>query len=56
MACSAAIKGNTQFSQEEIKSIFHYLLKNNFPEQCPHGRPTFLKFSKIDIEKKFKRR
>lgn len=56
MACSAAIKGNTQFSQEEIKSIFNYLLKNNFPEQCPHGRPTFLKFSKIDIEKKFKRR
>ncbi|HHX48979.1 MAG TPA: DNA mismatch repair endonuclease MutL [Clostridiales bacterium] len=56
MACSAAIKGNTKFSTEEIQSIFIYLLENNFPEQCPHGRPTFFKFSKVDIEKKFKRR
>lgn len=55
LACKAAIKANDNLSFEEIKKLIHDLSYLNDPFNCPHGRPTIIKFTLSDIEKRFKR-
>lgn len=55
MSCKAAVKGNQKLSTPEIKSILAELLNLENPYSCPHGRPTIIKLSKNELEKKFKR-
>ncbi|MEG0918498.1 MAG: DNA mismatch repair endonuclease MutL [Anaerovoracaceae bacterium] len=55
-ACKAAIKANDSLSKDEVKRLFEDLNKCENPFSCPHGRPTFIKLTKDDIEKKFKRK
>jgi DNA mismatch repair protein mutL len=55
MACKAAIKGNMRISLMEANELFDELLSLDNPYNCPHGRPTIIKMSKQEIEKKFKR-
>lgn len=54
-SCKAAVKGNDKLSMEEIKYLIKDLSLCENPYSCPHGRPTFIKMSKYDIEKMFKR-
>lgn len=56
IACKAAVKANMVLTQEEVESLLDELLKLPNPFTCPHGRPTAIKLSKMDIEKKFARR
>jgi DNA mismatch repair protein MutL len=56
VACKAAVKAHMSLSREEVDSIIQNLLKLPNPFSCPHGRPTIIKMSKTDIEKKFSRR
>ena len=56
IACKAAVKANMSLSKEEVDSIIKGLLKLENPFSCPHGRPTIIKMTKADIEKKFSRR
>jgi len=56
IACKAAVKANMALTEEEVDSLMEQLLKLNNPFTCPHGRPTAIKMTKIDIEKKFARR
>ncbi len=55
-ACKAAIKANDMISNDEISSLLEDLDKCENPFSCPHGRPTFIKISKDDMEKRFKRK
>jgi len=55
MACKAAIKGNRGQSRVEIEHLIDELLLLDNPYHCPHGRPTIISMSKMEIEKKFKR-
>lgn len=55
MACKAAIKGNMRISLLEANELFDELLALKNPYNCPHGRPTIIKMTKNEIEKKFKR-
>ena len=55
MSCKAAIKGNQKISFEEAKILIDELLELDNPYNCPHGRPTVIKMTKTEIEKKFKR-
>ena len=55
-ACKAAIKANDSLSKDEVTRLFEDLNKCENPFSCPHGRPTFIKLTKDDIEKKFKRK
>ena len=55
MSCKAAIKGNHKISFEEAKILIDELLELDNPYNCPHGRPTVIKMTKTEIEKKFKR-
>jgi len=56
IACKAAVKANMSLTKEEVNSLMERLLKLPNPFTCPHGRPTAIKMTKIDIEKKFSRR
>ena len=55
MACKMSIKGNQSVSLMEVEHLLDELMKLENPYQCPHGRPTIIKMSKYEIDKKFKR-
>lgn len=56
IACKAAVKANHILDTEEVKELMDKLLKLPNPFTCPHGRPTAIKMSKYDIERKFNRK
>jgi len=56
VACKAAVKAKMKLDEEEVKSLMEKLLELPNPFTCPHGRPTAIKMTKYDLEKKFSRR
>ena len=56
IACKAAVKAGMHLSSEEVDNLLKRLLVLPNPFTCPHGRPTAIKMSKSDLEKKFFRR
>ena len=55
MSCKAAVKGNQKMSFPEAEALLAELLTLDNPYACPHGRPTMIRFSETELEKKFKR-
>lgn len=55
MACKAAVKGHDLLSEQEMVKLVEDLRYINDPFHCPHGRPTIIKFTNYDLEKKFRR-
>lgn len=55
ISCKAAVKANNELSLEEMKTLIENLRYIEEPFNCPHGRPTIIKMTLYDIEKKFKR-
>ncbi len=55
MSCKAAVKGNDKLSFSDARVIIEKLTKLENPFNCPHGRPTIVELSKVEIEKMFKR-
>jgi len=56
VACKAAVKANMVLTKEEVESLMDKLFELPNPFTCPHGRPTAIKMSKYDIERKFARK
>ena len=56
VACKAAVKANMVLTTEEVESLMNKLLELPNPFTCPHGRPTAIKMTKYDIERKFARK
>lgn len=56
VACKAAVKANMALTREEVEKLMEQLLKLPNPFTCPHGRPTVIKMTKYDIERKFARK
>jgi len=56
VACKAAVKANMALTKEEVDNLMKQLLILSNPFTCPHGRPTAIKMTRNDIEKKFSRR
>ena len=56
VACKAAVKANMVLTREEVESLMDKLLALPNPFTCPHGRPTAIKMSKYEIERKFARK
>lgn len=54
-ACKSAVKGGDRLSEEEIDGLMKDLRNCVNPFSCPHGRPTFIRMSRYEIEKMFKR-
>ena len=56
VACKSAVKANMALTREEVEQLMEQLLSLPNPFTCPHGRPTVIKMTKYDIERKFARK
>ena len=56
IACKSAVKGNMKLDEKEATNLMSKLLDLPNPFTCPHGRPTAIKMTKNDLERKFSRR
>lgn len=54
-SCKSAVKGGDRLSDVEIRDLLRQLSECENPYSCPHGRPTFIKISRRDVERAFKR-
>lgn len=54
-ACRKSIKANDNLTEFEARALIKELFQLNNPYNCPHGRPTMIKYKKDDIEKLFGR-
>lgn len=55
LACKMSIKANMHISHEAQEELLRELCACDNPYNCPHGRPTIIKFSIYDLERMFKR-
>lgn len=55
LACKMSIKANMRISHEAQEELLRELVMCDNPYNCPHGRPTIIKFSIYDLERMFKR-
>lgn len=55
MACHSSIRFNRSLSLPEMQQVISDLEHCEQPFHCPHGRPTFLKYTMKDLEKSFLR-
>ena len=54
-SCKAAVKGNNKLNTMEIEELIEQLSNCVNPFSCPHGRPTFIRFTLSEISRAFKR-
>lgn len=54
-SCKSAVKGGDILSMEEAEALFSRLKACDNPFSCPHGRPTFIRMARHEIERMFKR-
>jgi len=55
LACKAAVKANNSLSDLEMNKLINDLRYIEEPFTCPHGRPTIIKITLNELEKRFKR-
>ncbi len=55
MSCKAAVKGNQKLPAEQVQELLKELMALENPYHCPHGRPTMIRMTKKELEKRFKR-
>lgn len=54
-SCRMAIKAGDPMSIEEMNFLFDRLFATEKPYTCPHGRPTIIKLTLDELEKRFHR-
>jgi DNA mismatch repair protein MutL len=54
--CRHAVKANDPLRYLEIEKLIRDLLDCDLPYCCPHGRPTMIQISLLELEKKFGRK
>ena len=54
-SCKSAVKGGDVLSMEEMEALLRDLSACVNPFSCPHGRPTFVRLTRYEIERLFKR-
>jgi DNA mismatch repair protein MutL len=55
MSCKAAVKAGQRLSQEEIDSLLQQRHLVDDAHHCPHGRPTSLSLSRMELDRQFGR-
>lgn len=56
MACRAAVMAGDALTIPQMEKIIADLAKTEMPYTCPHGRPTLMKVTIDELEKKFRRK
>lgn len=54
-SCKSAVKGGDVLDSREIAALMDQLKACDNPFSCPHGRPTFIKMTRYELERMFKR-
>ncbi len=55
IACRSAVMAGDRLTDDEAIHLVSRLLKCQDKYSCPHGRPTFIRISKADLDKQFGR-
>ena len=55
IACRAAVMAGDRLNDEEAVNLIDRLLQCEDKYSCPHGRPTFIKISREDLDRRFGR-
>jgi DNA mismatch repair protein MutL len=55
IACRSAVMAGDRLTDEEAWHLVSRLLKCHDKYFCPHGRPTFVKIAKADLDRQFRR-
>ncbi|MCH9024809.1 MAG: hypothetical protein IH931_05685 [candidate division Zixibacteria bacterium] len=55
IACRSAVMAGDFLTEAEAIGLMELLLKCKDRYSCPHGRPTFLRFSRKDLDRQFGR-
>ena len=55
IACRSAVMAGDRLTDQEAVGLITLLLKCDNKYSCPHGRPTFIKLSREDIDRQFGR-
>ena len=55
IACRSAVMAGDRLTDDEAIHLVSRLLKCRDKYSCPHGRPTFIRISKADLDKQFGR-
>ena len=55
LACKESIKAQDSLSLLEMEQLIALLGKSHNPYTCPHGRPTMVKMTRPELEKRFYR-
>lgn len=56
MSCHGAIRAGEKLSPPEMQSLIDRLFGTDQPYSCPHGRPTMIRLSLSELERRFGRR
>jgi DNA mismatch repair protein MutL len=55
IACRSAIKAGDKSMSYDMEELAQRVLSGSDLQYCPHGRPIYIKITKHELEKKFKR-
>ena len=55
LACRAAIKAGKPLNQSEMRYLIDRLFATSSPFTCPHGRPTVVKLTLEELDRRFGR-
>ena len=56
VACHSAVRAHDRLGSAEILSLLSQMDKTDLASNCPHGRPTFVRFSLGELEHLFRRK
>jgi len=54
-SCRAAVKAGSDLTEHEMRSLITQLFRTRMPFVCPHGRPTVLRVSIDELDRRFGR-
>jgi len=56
VTCHSAVRAGQSLSLDEMRQLVAQLEHTTLPRTCPHGRPTMILLSQVQLEREFGRR